>query len=220
MFIRFFCAASRAQVNHGMKQAPGGVDFPQRCGEHRSMALTYSVPLGPDFAIPEFSLPDVATGRNLSPAAISGEKGTVVAFMCRHCPYVMHVLPMFLELALEYGARGLGFAAISSNDILSCSGDAPERLREMTEANKFPFPLLYDETQDTARAFHAVCTPEFYVFDQRSKLQYHGRMDGSSPGNNVPCTGTELRAALDALLEGRNAPSPQHPGMGCNIKWK
>jgi len=184
------------------------------------MALTTSAPLGPDFTIPEFSLPDVATGKNLSPATISGDKGTVIAFMCRHCPYVVHVLPVFLELAREYGERGLGFAGISSNNILSHPGDAPERLKEMTEANRFPFPMLYDETQDVARAFHAVCTPEFYVFDRVGRLHYHGRMDGSTPGNNLPCTGADLRAALDALLEARPATSLQHPGMGCNIKWK
>jgi len=184
------------------------------------MALTYSVPLGPDFTIPEFSLPDVATGQYFSPATISGKEGTVVAFMCRHCPYVMHVLPVFLELAREYGVRGFGFAGISSNNIASHPGDAPERLQEMTQINSFSFPLLYDEAQDTARAFHAVCTPEFYAFDSHGKLQYHGRMDGSTPGNNMPCTGADLSAALDALLEGRAAPSPQHPGMGCNIKWK
>ncbi|MEY4300282.1 MAG: thioredoxin-dependent thiol peroxidase [Verrucomicrobiota bacterium] len=184
------------------------------------MALTTSTPLGPDFTIPDFSLPDVTSGDYFSPATICGEKGAVVAFMCRHCPYVVHVLPVFLELAREYGPRGLGFAGISSNNSLSHPGDAPERLREMAEANNFPFPLLYDESQEAARAFHAVCTPEFYVFDTLGKLRYHGRLDGSTPGNNVPCTGADLRTALNALLEGRPDCSPQHPGMGCNIKWK
>lgn len=184
------------------------------------MALTESKPLGPGFTMPDFFLPDVATGESLSAPACTGEKGTVAVFLCRHCPYVVHVLPTLLGLARDYMARGIGFVGISSNDAANYPDDAPERLQAMVAERGIPFPILHDETQQTARAFHAECTPEFYVFGGDGQLFYHGRMDASTPGNNAPCTGADLRAALDALLAGRAAPSPQHPSMGCNIKWK
>ena len=184
------------------------------------MALTESSSLSPEFAMPDFFLPDVSSGESVSAPAIAGEKGTVVIFLCRHCPYVVHVLPALLALAREYMPRGIGFAGISSNNAVTHPEDAPARLAAMVMERDIPFPVLYDETQETARAFRAQCTPEFYVFGPEARLYYHGRMDSSTPGNNVPCTGCDLRAALDALLAGRAAPDPQHPSMGCNIKWK
>jgi len=184
------------------------------------MALTESNRLGPEFTMPDFFLPNVTTGEELSAPACAGEKGTVVIFLCRHCPYVVHMLPALLGLARDYMARGVGFVGISSNNAATHPDDSPERLESMVAERGIPFPILYDETQETARAFRAECTPEFYVFGPDARLFYHGRMDASTPGNNVPCTGSDLRQALDALLAGSPAPSPQHPSMGCNIKWK
>lgn len=182
------------------------------------MALTESAQLANDYQLPDFFLPEVRGGEQLSAATIAGPAGTVICFLCRHCPYVVHVLPEFARIATEYGRRGIAFAGISSNDAETYPADAPDKLREMAQG--LPFPVLYDETQDVARSFGAKCTPEFFVFAPSGRLFYHGRMDGSTPGNNVPVTGSELRSALDDLLAGKNAPAPQRPGMGCNIKWK
>ena len=184
------------------------------------MALTESSPLGAGFAMPDFFLPDVSSGESVSAPAVAGEKGTVVIFLCRHCPYVVHVLPTLIALGRDFMARGFGFVGISSNDTTTHPEDSPERLALMAKERNIPFPILYDGTQETARAFRAQCTPEFYVFGRDARLYYHGRMDPSTPGNNVPCTGSDLRAALEALLAGRPAPEPQQPSMGCNIKWK
>lgn len=170
--------------------------------------------------MPDFLLPDVNTGAELSAPDCAGANGTVVAFLCRHCPYVVHILPAFLDLAREYSPRGLGFAGISANNAETHPQDSPQGLKAMVAERGIPFPILHDESQATARAFRAECTPEFYVFDAGGRLFYHGRMDASTPGNNIPSTGTDLRAALDTLLAGQPAPAPQHPGMGCNIKWK
>ena len=184
------------------------------------MALTTSENLAPGTPMPEFSLPDVVTGQNVGPESLQGAKASVVIFLCRHCPYVVHVLPEIVRLAGEYLPRGAAFVGISANDASSYPDDAPDRLAAMVEERHIPFPILHDESQNTARAFHAVCTPEFFVFDGAGRLFYHGRLDGSTPGNNVPRDGADLRQALDAALSGSPAPSPQHPSMGCNIKWK
>lgn len=214
------CAANAPSVNPGLMRYNGVVDLPRPRGEHQFMALTESSALSNGFTMPDFFLPDVTSGETVSAPACAGEKGTVVVFLCRHCPYVVHVLPTLLDLARDYMARGIGFAGISANNVATHPGDAPEKLKDMVRENSIPFPILYDETQETARAFHAACTPEFFVFDASARLFYHGRMDASTPGNNVPCTGADLRSALDALLTSQPAPSPQHPSMGCNIKWK
>lgn len=182
------------------------------------MALTESAALPGDFRCPDFLLPDMRGGEMLSAATIAGPKGTVVCFLCRHCPYVVHILPEFARIARAFQKHGIAFAGISANDAASYPEDSPENLREM--ARDLPFPILYDESQATARAFGARCTPEFFVFDGSSRLYYHGRLDGSTPGNGVPVTGSDLRAALDDLLAERPNSAPQHPGMGCNIKWK
>jgi hypothetical protein len=129
-------------------------------------------------------------------------------------------MPTLLAVAREYLPAGAAFVGISANDAANYPDDSPARLKDMAVRQDIPFPILYDETQETARAFHAACTPEFYVFDGARRLSYHGRFDASTPGNNVPCTGDDLRAALDAVLTGQAAPQPQHPSMGCNIKWK
>ncbi len=184
------------------------------------MALTPSEPLEPGSPLPPFSLPDVATGDFVTQATHAGAKALVVIFLCRHCPYVVHVLPELLGIARDYLPRGVAFAGICANDAATYPEDAPAKLKEMATRMDFPFPVLHDGSQEVARAFRAVCTPEFFVFDGGRGLYYHGRMDGSTPGNGLPCTGAELRSALDAALAGTPAPSHQHPSMGCSIKWK
>lgn len=194
--------------------------FPEGAANIRRMALTSNDLPAPGSPIPHFVLPDVVTGRAATTSTFSVSKALVITFLCRHCPYVIHVLPALLDLATEYIPRSVAFLGISSNDPAQYPDDSPENLRRMALERRFPFPILHDETQDTARAFHAVCTPEFFVYDEARRLFYHGRMDGSTPGNSIPCTGSELRTALNALLSGQPAPSPQHPGLGCGIKWK
>lgn len=184
------------------------------------MALTPSRALDTSFVLPEFALPDVASGEIRRPADFADGRALVVVFLCRHCPYVVHVLPTLIALAREYLPCGAAFVGLSANDAANYPDDSPARLKDMVASREIPFPVLYDESQDTARAFQAACTPEFYVFDAGRRLAYHGRLDASTPGNNVPCTGDDLRAALDAVLAGQPAPEPQHPSMGCNIKWK
>jgi thiol-disulfide isomerase/thioredoxin len=184
------------------------------------MALTESSPLDGRFTMPDFFLPDTASGESLSAAACAGEHGTVVVFLCRHCPYVVHVFPELIAMARKYSGKGIAFVGISANNVATHPEDAPAKLKAMVAERGIPFPILYDESQETARAFRAACTPEFYVFGRDARLHYHGRMDASTPGNNVPCTGEDLRAALDTLLDGQPAPTPWHPSMGCNIKWK
>jgi thiol-disulfide isomerase/thioredoxin len=186
----------------------------------RLMALTPSKELDATFALPDFALPDVVSGNITGPADFADGKALVVIFLCRHCPYVVHVMPTLLALAREYRPAGAAFVGISANDAANYPDDSPTRLKDMVLGQDIPFPILYDETQDTARAFSAACTPEFYVFDGSRRLAYHGRLDASTPGNNIRCTGDDLRAALDAALTGQPAREPQYPSMGCNIKWK
>jgi len=169
---------------------------------------------------PDFSLPDVVSGNKLSLADFSGEKALLVMFICRHCPYVVHVRHMLVDLANEYEPKGVAFVAISSNDAVKYPDDAPEKLEEMAVNSTFPFPMLYDESQEVARAYTAACTPDFFLFDKGRKLAYRGRLDGSTPGNDIPLTGEDMRAALDAVIEGKPVPLPHHPSLGCGIKWK
>ena len=184
------------------------------------MALTRSEQLAVGMPIPAFSLPDVLTGQPVTAESAAGAKALVVIFLCRHCPYVVHVLPELIRLAGDYLPKGVAFLGISANDAASYPDDAPPKLAAMVAERSISFPILYDASQDTARAFRAVCTPEFFVFDTARRLYYHGRLDASTPGNNVACDGGDLRAALDDLLGGAPPPSPQQPSMGCNIKWK
>ncbi len=177
-----------------------------------------STPFGS--SAPEFSLPDVVTGNIVSLASLPVSKALLVMFICRHCPYVVHVREEILRIAVDYQPKGLWMVAICSNDAKTYPDDAPEKLREMAVAHKFPFPLLYDETQSAARAFDAICTPDFFLYDSRRRLAYRGRLDESTPGNTLPVTGREMRNALDAVLGGLGAPAVQKPSIGCSIKWK
>lgn len=179
---------------------------------------TLQIPLG--YHAPEFLLPDTVSGGNLSFADVKGEKGTVVMFICNHCPYVIHVKDELVRLANDYMGRGIGFVAISSNDVEKYPADAPELMKTFAEENKFPFPYLYDETQDVARAYFAACTPDFSIFDAGDACVYRGQLDNSRPKNDQPVTGKDMRTALDHLLGGQPVPALQVPSIGCNIKWK
>jgi peroxiredoxin len=184
------------------------------------MAKTESTMLPLGTPAPDFRLPDTVRGRELSLDDIAGDKGTLVMFICNHCPFVKHVLDELGRLGDEYPERGIGVVAISSNDITGYPQDRPERMAELARDRGFAFPYLYDESQNTARAYDAACTPDFFVFGADRKLVYRGQLDDSRPGNGIQVTGKDLRAALDALIEGKPAPKHQKPSIGCNIKWK
>jgi peroxiredoxin len=168
---------------------------------------------------PDFSLPDTA-GRPTSLADFAQAKALLVAFICNHCPFVKHILPAFVDFARQYQPKGLAIAAISANDAAAYPEDAPEKMAEIVRKLRLSFPYLYDESQETARAYRAVCTPDFFLFDATRKLVYRGQFDASSPGRSTPVTGADMRAAVDAVLADQPAPAVQRPSMGCSIKWK
>jgi peroxiredoxin len=168
---------------------------------------------------PDFSLPDT-DGRTVSLDDFRDAKALLVMFICNHCPYVKHVQHELARVAREYAPRGLASVAISSNDAEHYPDDAPDKMKDERARVGYPFPYLYDESQDTAKAYRAACTPDFFVFDGSQRLVYRGQLDGSRPKNDVPVTGKDLRAALDAVLAGQSVPADQIPSIGCNIKWK
>ncbi len=184
------------------------------------MARTPSnmMPLGT--VAPEFTLPDTVSGEAYSLKTLKGEKATVIMFICNHCPFVKHVNAELVRLANDYLPKGIAFVAISSNDVENYPDDSPEKMREVAQAEGYPFPYLYDESQAVAKAYDAACTPDFYVFDAALACVYRGQLDGSRPGNDIPVTGEDLRAALEALLAGKPITDAQKPSLGCNIKWK
>lgn len=169
---------------------------------------------------PPFSLRDVVSGQSYSLASFTGKAALLVMFICRHCPYVVHVEQEIAKIGQDYTDTGLGVIGISSNDPVSYPEDAPQRLREMAERLGFTFPFCFDETQDVATAYVATCTPDFYLFDRERRLAYHGQLDDSRPGSNKPVTGRDLRAAIDATLAGKPVDSKQRASIGCSIKWK
>ncbi len=171
-------------------------------------------------AAPDFSLPDVVSGITVSLSDYADKPGLLVMFLCRHCPYVKHVQQELARLANEYAAAGLGIVAIGSNDAENYPDDAPLSLKAQAEELGFSFPYLFDESQDVARAYGAVCTPDFFLFDGRLKLAYRGQFDDSRPRNDAPVNGHDLRAAIDAVLAGQSPNSDQKPSVGCSIKWK
>jgi thiol-disulfide isomerase/thioredoxin len=184
------------------------------------MALTPSrmLPLGTPAT--DFSLVETVSGTARSYASLRGTRGSLLMFICNHCPYVQHVNPELIALARDYAGRGFAFVAISSNDAVRYPQDGPEAMRENAHRLGYPFPYLYDETQEIARRYGAECTPDFFLFDAQDRLVYRGRLDDSTPGNGRPLTGADLRHALDALLSGGLPDAGQKPSMGCNIKWK
>ena len=176
------------------------------------------IPLGT--VAPGFTLPDTVSGNTLDLQEIKGEKGTIIMFICNHCPFVKHVNAGIVSLADDYLDQGIGFVAISSNDVVNYPADSPEFMKVNAEEEGYQFPYLYDESQEVAAAYDAACTPDFYLFDHDLSLVYRGQLDDSRPGNGIPVTGRELRSAVDALLAGNPVDPRQKPSIGCNIKWK
>lgn len=178
--------------------------------------LSTMLPLGTE--APDFSLVDT-DGKTVSRSDFKGKKGLLVIFMCNHCPYVKHVADELKRLSDEYLAKGVGVVAISSNDAVAYPDDSPAKMKEEKAMRGYAFPYLFDETQEVAKAYHAACTPDFFLFDADHKLVYRGQMDDSRPKTDRPVTGADLRAALDALLAGQPPLATQTPSLGCNIKW-
>ncbi len=183
------------------------------------MSLTPSTMPDLGMQAPDFCLPDTE-GKQVSLADFRDSPVLLVMFICNHCPYVKHVRHGVATLAREYQAKGVAIVGINANDAAAYPDDSPEHMKREKHAVGYTFPYLHDESQQVARAYRAACTPDFFLFDRERRLVYRGQMDGSRPGGNVPVTGKDLRAALDAALAGRAAPADQKPSMGCNIKWK
>jgi peroxiredoxin len=183
------------------------------------MALTPSTMLPLGTTAPDFQLPDT-TGKIVSLADLRDQPALLVVFMCNHCPYVKHIRAGLAQLARDYLPRGAAIVGINSNDVANYPGDSPARMAEEVKSAGYAFPYLYDETQAVAKAYRAACTPDIYLFDRNRKLVYRGQFDDSRPGNGLPVTGQDLRAALDAVLAGKPVPAKQTPSIGCNIKWK
>ncbi len=184
------------------------------------MARTQSTMLPLGTPAPPFHLPDVVSGRIISLETFADQRGLLVMFICRHCPYVKHVQEEIARIGKTYAGQSLGIVAISSNDATAYPDDAPESLAAMVEEQGFTFFFCHDESQDVARAFQAVCTPDFYLFDEKRELIYRGQLDDARPRSDTPVSGRDLRAALEAFLHGRPVNPDQKPSLGCNIKWK
>lgn len=170
--------------------------------------------------IPAFRLKDTNSNFFYSFDDLRGTKGTLVIFICNHCPYVHHALPELLMIAADYNVQGLGIIAISSNDANKYPEDGPEMMTEFAFKHSFDFPYLYDESQEVAKAFDAACTPDYFLFDNQDQLQYRGQLDDSRPGNGIPLSGSDLRNAIDSVIYNRNISQNQKPSMGCSIKWR
>lgn len=184
------------------------------------MARTESNMLALGTIAPEFNLLDTVSQKNINLHALKGPKGTVIMFICNHCPFVIHVNPEITRLANDFKKEGIGFIAISSNDVENYPEDAPRFMKMMAKAENYSFPYLYDEHQEVAKNYHAACTPDFYLFNNQLKLVYRGQLDDSRPGNKLPLNGEDLRNALSNLLKGNSIDPLQKPSIGCNIKWK
>lgn len=184
------------------------------------MSLTPSnmMPLGTK--APDFKLLNPITLKNEALNDIKGEKGTVIMFICNHCPFVKYVNNELVAIANEYIDKGIGFIAINSNDILNYPEDSPEEMVITANKNNYPFPYLFDETQEIAKAYDAACTPDFYLFNSQLALVYRGQLDSSRPGNETPITGIDLRQAINNIIKNQHQQTDQKPSMGCNIKWK
>ena len=187
------------------------------------MAETPSMALQLGSTAPDFDLPNTnpdCGGDTVSLSRLRDSKGLLIVFMCNHCPYVIHIIAKLVETVKVYQPQGLEVVAISVNDIKTHPDDAPEKMSEMAADYSFSFPYLYDESQQTAKDYQAVCTPDLFLYDEKRELVYHGQFDGSRPGNNVPVSGSDIKNAIESVLEDLPAPSPQAPSVGCSIKWK
>jgi len=184
------------------------------------MSLTPSLMIDLGSAAPDFKLPDVVSGKDLSLSDIKSPTATVVMFICNHCPYVKHVNNELVRLANAYIPKGVSFVGINSNDFAAYPDDSPDAMRKVAADLQYPFPYLVDESQQIAKAYDAVCTPDFFVYDKDLKLVYRGQLDDSRPSNQVPSDGKDIRAALDAIIAGQKPSPRQRPSIGCDIKWK
>jgi len=184
------------------------------------MVKTLSTMLELGTPAPEFSLPDVVSGKVISLASFHGDAAVLVMFICRHCPFVKHVQHELARLGTDYRSRGVGIVAISSNDAAAYPDDAPAGLKTMAVEMGFSFPLCFDESQEVAKAYTAACTPDFFLFDRERTLVYRGQFDDSRPESGKPVTGRDLRSAIDAVLADRPVDADQKPSIGCNIKWR
>jgi len=184
------------------------------------MAAVESTMLELGIEAPYFSLQDVLTGETVTLDDYKDKKGLLVMFICNHCPYVKMIKQELVKYASEYMPRGLAIVAISSNDIENYPDDSPEKMKEDAELYGYPFPYLFDETQEVAKSFKAACTPDLYLFDEDLKLYYRGQFDDSRPKNEIKASGRDLRKATESMLAGEPAPEKQIPSIGCNIKWK
>ena len=184
------------------------------------MAKTLSTMLDLGTTAPEFTLPDVISGKTMTLRDFANRKALLVMFICRHCPFVKHIEQELARLGRDYANRDVAIVAISANDAAEYPDDAPGSLKEMAEQLGFSFPFLYDESQSAAKAYSAACTPDFFLFDQSRKLVYRGQLDDSRPESEIPVTGKDLRAAIDAVLSDEAVNSDQRASIGCNIKWK
>jgi peroxiredoxin len=184
------------------------------------MAQTASTMLALGTTAPDFALTDVVSGKSIARDDFRGKKALLVMFICAHCPFVKHIEKELAKLGKDYATQSIGIVAISSNDATTHPADSPAGLKQQAETFGFVFPYLYDETQAAAHAYDAACTPDFYLFDADLRLVYRGQFDASRPGNGVPVTGKDLRAAIETVLAGKPVPTDQNPSIGCNIKWK
>lgn len=184
------------------------------------MVLTPSTMLALGTTAPAFALPDVVSGQTISLATFADRTALLVMFICQHCPYVKHVQAELAQMGQDYHNQSLGIVAISANDVANYPNDAPPYLKQMAQTLGLTFPVCYDETQEVAKAYTAACTPDFFLFDRDRRLVYRGQLDDSRPGNGLPVTGADLRAAIDTVLAGQTVSLEQKPSIGCNIKWK
>ena len=183
------------------------------------MARTPSTMAALGSAAPDFSLPEPLRGRLVQRSGFSGQP-LLVLYTCNHCPFVLHILDELVRVLNHYRAQGLAVVAINANDVTRYPDDAPDQMAQLAQRSGFAFPYLYDETQAVAQAYQAACTPDFFLHDAAHRLVYRGQFDDARPGNGVPVTGQDLRAAIDAVLAGRAPAAEQRPSLGCNIKWK
>lgn len=186
----------------------------------QSMAQTPSTMIDLGRRAVEFTLPDTVSGKDVSLKDVKGKNATVIMFICNHCPFVKHVNNELVQIAKDYMANDVVFIAISSNDVEHYPDDSPDKMKKVAQQLGYPFPYLYDETQEVAKAYGAACTPDFFLYDADLELVYRGQLDDSRPGNDKPVDGKDLRTALDAIIAGKPASSDQRPSVGCNIKWK
>ena len=184
------------------------------------MARTPSVMIPLGFKAPAFELLDVKTDQIIKSEDIFGIKGTLIMFICNHCPFVKHINEQIVQIANDYKNSGIKLIAISSNDIINYPEDSPVEMKKVAMKEKFIFPYLFDETQIVAKSYDAACTPDFFIFNNSKKLVYRGQLDDSRPGNNIDVSGMDIRNALDSVINLKEINAVQKPSIGCNIKWK